>query len=619
MTATPPRSKSKRSYGLFISAAATALAGTALATLLTGSIVTIADAGSVAADVLQPIAGRDVPVCHTPAATGLPNMMLRLAQTEVPRAELSAASPAPSFADTEPPLWSGLGSITYKITTANENAQAYFDQGLRLAYAFNHGEAQRAFRKAERLDPDCAMCFWGEALVLGPNINLPMQEDAAAPAYAAAQRAKALAGKATAREQALIGAVATRYASDPTAPRAPLDEAYAAEMAKVASQFPDDDDIVTLYAEAVMDLSPWNYWKPGGHEPNPQSAPIVPTLERVLARNPGHPGAIHFYIHAVEASDRPKRAEPYADRLRGAIPGAGHLVHMPSHIYYRVGRYLDALQDNKTAVGVDEKYLADSSAPMGVYRMGYYPHNVHFVMASAQMAGDGQTVIAAAEKLGKLIPDEAARNIAIAQPVKAAPYFAYAQFGTPDTILALPDPGDAIPYVKAMWLYARGVALAARGDLADATAAADAVETLERNSDFKLLNESNVPAQEVLRTARAVVLARVAQAKGDKDTAIAEFGRAAALQDALPYTEPPYWYYPIRQSLAAALLQAGRFDEAQQQFELALRRAPANGWSYYGLAELYKARGDAEAARKAEADLARTWIGDRKLLQISNL
>ena len=546
-------------------------------------------------------------------------MILRLAQTEVPRAELSAASPAPSFADTEPPLWNGLGSITYKITTTNENAQAYFDQGLRLAYAFNHGEAQRAFRKAERLDPDCAMCFWGEALVLGPNINLPMQEDAAAPAYAAAQKAKALAGKATAREQALIGALAARYASDPKAPRAPLDEAYAAEMAKVASQFPDDDEIVTLYAEAVMDLSPWNYWKPGGHEPNPQSVPIVPTLERVLARNPSHPGAIHFYIHAVEASDRPKRAEPYADRLRGAIPAAGHLVHMPSHIYYRVGRYLDALSDNKTAVGVDEKYLADSSAPMGVYRMGYYPHNVHFVMASAQMAGDGQTVIAAAEKLGKLIPDEAARNIAIAQPVKAAPYFAYAQFGTPETILALPDPGDAIPYVKAMWLYARGVALTARGDFAGATAAADAVETLERNSDFKLLNESNVPAQEVLRTARAVVLARVAQAKGDKDTAIAQFEQAAALQDALPYTEPPYWYYPIRQSLAAALLQAGRFDEAQQQFELALRRAPANGWSYYGLTELYKAHGDAEAARKAEADLARTWIGDRELLKVSNL
>jgi tetratricopeptide (TPR) repeat protein len=472
---------------------------------------------------------------------------------------------------------------------------------------------------AQKLDPECAMCFWGEALVLGPNINLPMQEDANAPAFAAAQKAKALAGKASPREQALIGALATRYGNDPKAARPAFDKAYAAAMAKVAAQYPDDDEIATLYAEAVMDLSPWNYWKPGGRKPNPQSVPIVPTLERVLARNPNHPGAIHLYIHAVEASDRPKRAEPYADRLRGAIPGAGHLVHMPSHIYYRVGRYLDALEDNKTAVKVDEKYLADTNAPMGVYRLGYYPHNVHFVMASAQLAGDGPTVIAAAEKLSKLIPDEAARGIAMVQPVKAAPYFAHAQFSAPETILALPDPGDTIPYVKAMWLYARGVALAARGDFAGAAKAAAAIETLERTADFKLLKESNVPAQEVLHIARTVVLARVAQAEGNTRAAIARFGRAAELQDALPYTEPPYWYYPIRQSLAAALLQDGRYAEAERQFQRALARAPASGWSYYGLAELYKARGNAAAAKKAEADLAKTWIGDRKLLQVSNL
>ena len=608
-----------RSQRLLISAGAGALGGAALLTVLGGNLFTLAGTGATATDMSPEFAGADFAVCHTPAATGLPNMMLRLAQTEVPRAEMSAARSAPAFADTEPPLWTGLGTVTYKITTASERAQAYFDQGLRLAYAFNHGEAQRAFRMAQKLDPNCAMCFWGEALVLGPNINLPMQEDAGAPAFAVAQKAKALAGKASPREQALIGAITARYGSDPKAARAPFDAAYAAEMAKVAAQFADDDEIATLYAEAVMDLSPWNYWKPGGREPNPQSVPIVPTLERVLTRNANHPGAIHLYIHAVEASDRPKRAEPYADRLRGAIPGAGHLVHMPSHIYYRVGRYLDALEDNKTAVKVDEKYLADTNAPMGVYRLGYYPHNVHFVMASAQLAGDGQTVIAAAEKLNKLIPDEAARGIAMVQPVKAAPYFAHAQFSTPETILALPDPGDTIPYVTAMWLYARGVAYVARGDFASAAAAADLIETLERTSDFKLLRESNVPAQEVLRIARTLILARVAQARGDTRTAIVRFERAAALQDALPYTEPPYWYYPIRQSLAAALLQAGRYAEAEKQFQRALSRAPANGWSYFGLAELHKARGNTVAAQKAEADLARTWIGDRKLLQISNL
>jgi tetratricopeptide (TPR) repeat protein len=546
-------------------------------------------------------------------------MRLAQARTEVPKAEMQAASLASQFADTDPPLWDGLGSISYKITTANPEAQTYFDQGLRLTYAFNHGEAQRAFHKAQKLDPTCVMCFWGEALVLGPNINLPMQQDAVAPAFAAVQKASALASSASPREQALVAALVQRYASDAKADRAPLDAAYAAAMSKVAAQFPDDDEIAVLYAEAVMDLSPWNYWQPGGREPNPQSAAVVPTLERVLARNPDHPGAIHYYIHAVEASERPQRAEPYADRLRGAIPGAGHLVHMPSHIYYRVGRYLDALADNKVAVAVDEKYLADTNAPMAVYRLGYYPHNIHFVMASAQMAGDGPTVITAAEKLRGLIPDETARGIAMVQPVKAAPYFAHAQFSAPEPILALPDPGDAIPYVKAIWHYARGVAHAARHDFSAATGEANAIEAIERSADFTLLNASGIPAQDVLKLARTVLLGRVAQAQGDFNTAIGQFEQAARIQDALPYTEPPYWYYPVRQSLAAALLQAGRLAEAEDQFLLALKRAPANGWSYFGLTQLYKQRGDAAAAEKAEADLARTWVGDRQLLQISNL
>jgi tetratricopeptide (TPR) repeat protein len=546
-------------------------------------------------------------------------MRLAQARTEVPKAEMQAASPASQFADTDPPLWDGLGSISYKITTANPQAQTYFDQGLRLTYAFNHGEAQRAFHKAQKLDPTCVMCFWGEALVLGPNINLPMQQDAVAPAFATVQKASALASSASPREQALVAALVQRYAPEAKADRASLDAAYAAAMSKVAAQFPDDDEIAVLYAEAVMDLSPWNYWQPGGREPNPQSAPVVPTLERVLARNPDHPGAIHYYIHAVEASERPQRAEPYADRLRGAIPGAGHLVHMPSHIYYRVGRYLDALADNKVAVGVDEKYLADTNAPMAVYRLGYYPHNIHFVMASAQMAGDGPTVITAAEKLRGLIPDEIARGIAMVQPVKAAPYFAHAQFSAPESILALPDPGDAIPYVKAIWHYARGVAHAARHDFSAARGEANAIEAIERSADFTLLNASGIPAQDVLKLARTMLLGRVAQAQEDFNTAIAQFEQAARIQDALPYTEPPYWYYPVRQSLAAALLQAGRLAEAEDQFLLALKRAPANGWSYFGLTQLYKQRGDTAAAEKAEADLARTWVGERQLLQISNL
>src|SRR5262245_20702980 len=467
--------------------------------------------GAAKATIAPPTSSADFPICHTPATPGRTNTLLRVAQTrtEVPPTEMKAATPAPAFADSDPPLWDGLGPVTYKISTSSAEAQAYFNQGLRLAYGFNHGEAQRAFRKAQRLAPDCAMCFWGEALVLGPNINLPMQADAIAPAFAAAQKAQALAAKASPREQALIAALAARYSADPKADRTALDAAYAAGMAKAAAQFPDDDEIAVLHAEAVMDLSPWNYWQPGGQEPNVQSRPIVPTLERVLARSPDHAGAIHLYIHPVEASDRPQRAEASADRLRGAVPAAGHLVHMPSHIYYRVGRYLDALADNKTAVAVDEKYLAETAAPMGVYRLGYYPHNVHFVMASAQMAGDGVTVIASAEKLRELIPDEVARGIAMVQPVKAAPYFAHALFSAPETILALPDPGDSIPYVKAIWHYARGVALAARNELPSAMAEASAIEKIETSADFSLLNASGVPAQQVLKLARTVILGRI--------------------------------------------------------------------------------------------------------------
>jgi tetratricopeptide (TPR) repeat protein len=560
------------------------------------------------------------PICHSSKSIASAVGTIRLAQTpEVPPAGLPAVTPAPDFIDSDPPLWDGLGTITYPITTSNAQAQAYFNQGLRLTYAFNHDEARRAFRKAQRLDPNCAMCFWAESLVLGPNINLPMQEDANAPAYAAIRKAQALAAKASPREQALIAALATRYVADAKADRVPLDAAYAAAMGKVAAQFPEDNEIAVFHAEALMDLSPWDYWKPGGTEPNPQSVDIVPTLERVLARDPNHIGAIHLYIHAVEASDRPQRAEPYADRLRGAVPGAGHLVHMPSHIYYRVGRYLDALADNKIASAVDEKYLAATNAPMGVYRLGYYPHNVHFTMAAAQMSGDGATVIGAAEKLRAIIPDEAARGIAIVHPVKAAPYFAHAQFSQPATILALPDPGDGIPYVKAMWHYARGVAYAAQRDFPAATAEANAIAAIERTADFSLLKASGIPAAEVLQLARASIAARVAQAQGDTGTAIARFSEAAALQDALPYTEPPYWYYPVRQSLGAALLQAGRLAEAEEQFRLALKRAPNNGWSYFGLAELYKARGASDEAQKAEAALAKTWIGDRGLLKVSNL
>jgi tetratricopeptide (TPR) repeat protein len=565
-----------------------------------------------------------LPFCHsavgaTAATETAGTFRLTASRTEVPNAEMQASAPNAEFADIGPPLWDGLGTLSYKITTASAMAQNYFDQGLRLAYAFNHAEAQRAFRKAEKLDPRCAMCFWGEALVLGPNINQPMVEQAVAPAFAAVQRAKALGAAASAREQMLIAALAERYADDPQADRKPLDTAYAAAMEKAAAKFADDDEIAVLYAESVMDLTPWNYWQPGGHQATPQAAPVVPTLERVLARNPAHPGAAHFYIHAVEASDRPERAAPFADRLHEAMPAAGHLVHMPSHIYYRIGRYLDALSANKTAVAVDETYLAATDAPMGVYRLGYYPHNIHFMLAAAQMAGDGEAAIAAAEKLRGLIPDDVARGIAMTHPIKAAPYFAHAQFSAPDTILALPDPGHDIPYAQAMWRYARSLAATQKGDYTGAEAEANAIAGIANRADFSALQAVGVPALNVLKLARTVAVGRLAQAQGDNKAAVAAFEEAAALQDGLPYSEPPFWYYPVRQTLGAALLQAGRLDEAEAQFKRALERAPNNGWSYFGLTKVYTALGNAAAAEQAEEKLAKTWIGNRSLLQLSKL
>ena len=597
---------------------ASAALGGLLAPFAVGSVPT--DRSGIATANDLPF-GANAPICRGSASHGATGAMMRLAQarTEVPPAEMQAAVPAAAFADTDPPLWEGLGAVTYKITTANEQAQSYFDQGLRLTYAFNHGEAQRAFRKAQKLDPDCAMCFWGEALVLGPNINLPMQDDAVAPAFAAAEKARGLAAKATPREQALIAAVATRYAKDAKADRAPLDAAYAAAMGKVAAQFPDDNEIAVLYAESVMDLSPWNYWQPGGRDPNPQSGPIVPTLERVLARDPNHPGAIHYYIHAVEAS-RPAGARRAlcrpAARRRFPAPATSCTCRATS----TTGSA--AISTRWPTTRRRPKWTRNTwRQPMRRWACigsGYYPHNVHFVLASAQMAGDGPTVIAAAEKLRGLIPDEVARVIALVQPVKAAPYFAHALFSPPATVLALPDPGDAIPYVKAMWHYARGIAFAAQGDFAAAKAEASAIAALE-GGDFTLLNASGVPAKDVLTLARTVIEARIAQRQGDKAAAIERFERAAALQDGLPYMEPPYWYYPVRQSLAVALMQAGRLDDAEEQFQHALKRAPGNGWSWYGLAELYKARGKADEASKLEADLAKLWIGERQQLDLSKL
>jgi tetratricopeptide (TPR) repeat protein len=536
--------------------------------------------------------------------------------TDAMRAQVAAATA--SYENAEPPLWDNLGSATYPITTRNPQAQAFFDQGLKLSYGFNHAEARRAFRMAQKLDPTCALCFWGEALVLGPNINVPMMPEEQAPALAALKQAQALAAGASAKERALIAALAKRYSETPPADRAPLDGAYADAMAALSDAYPDDLDIAALAAEAAMDTQPWDYWQPGGHDPKGRAGDAIKRIEGILAKDPLHAGAIHLYIHLVEASDRPERAEKYADTLAALMPGAGHIVHMPSHIYYRIGRYDDSLTLNEAAVKVDEAYLAQTGA-VGVYPLGYTSHNIHFVLVSAQLLGDKATVLAAADKLDGWIGNDVAAAIPIAQPIKAAPYFAWAQFADADKLVALPQPAGAPPYVEAMWHYARGVGLAERGDAAGARDEAGKIEALEKTADWSAMDQFAIPARDILRVAQNVVLARAAQAKGDPAESITYFQAAAGVQDSLPYMEPPYWYYPVRQSLGAALLKAGRAKEAADQFRTALDGARKSAWALFGLREAAKATGDAATEQQAADELAKSWRGDPGFLSLERL
>lgn len=402
-----------------------------------------------------------------------------------------------------PPLWDNLGALTFPISTDNKTAQAYFDQGLRLTYGFNHWEAARAFRMAQRLDPECAMCAAGEALVLGPNINQLMLPEDVKPAYDAAQRALALSNHATATERALIEAIAARYAEEQPEDRTPLDQAFADKLGPIAEANPDNHHIQVIYAESLMDLQPWNYWDSDLVTPIGNADTIIETVEHVLAANPDHAGAIHLYIHILEASRRAKDAEPYADRLGKQIPGSGHLVHMPAHIYYRLGRFKDSIAANVQAVKVDETYLEQVQAT-GIYPGGYYPHNVHFVVTSGAMAGDAANAVPAAEKLTTLIPADVAAAVPWIQVIVAAPYYAHAQMSDVDTVLALPEADERLPFVAIMRHYARGTALAAAGRLEEAAAEKEAMLEIEAASDFSALN-AGAPATQVMEIAHLVL------------------------------------------------------------------------------------------------------------------
>lgn len=513
----------------------------------------------------------------------------------------------PAGASDSVPLFDNLGSHHHAITTKVPLAQRYFDQGLRLVYAFNHEEAIRAFEEATRLDPKCAMAFWGIGLASGPNYNLPLDSERNRIAYAATQKAVALAPKASKPERAYIGALAKRYSLSPKADRKALDVAYADAMRKVARQYPNDLDAATLFAEAMMDVRPWDLWTLDG-QPQPGTNEIVATLEAVLRQQPDHPGANHYYIHAIEASPHPERGLASAERLKGLVPGAGHLVHMPSHIYMRVGRYADASEANTRAIAVDEKYI-EAVQPQGVYPMMYYPHNIHFLWAAASMEGRSAAAIRAGRQVAGQVTPEMVKEMPMVEYYAPTALFALARFGKWDDILQEPAPPADFAYTAALWHYARGLALAATNRLDDARAEQPALAAAAAAMPPDRIVGDNTPAAKVLHLASEALAGEIAGRAGRTDEAVQHFQEAVRTQDALPYTEPPPWYYPVRQSLGALLLTAGRAAEAEVVYREDLKRNPENGWSLYGLTQALRARqADAEAA-EVEKRFQAAWKG----------
>ncbi|MFN2567631.1 MAG: hypothetical protein ABR499_21765 [Gemmatimonadaceae bacterium] len=501
-------------------------------------------------------------------------------------------------------LLGGLGSHHQTVTTSNPLAQRFFDQGLSLAYAFNHTEAARSFREATRLDPQCAMCYWGAAFVLGPNINAAMDTAVVREAYENAQQAVALADRATPRERAYARALAKRYAPAPMANRASLDSAFASAMRDVARAYPDDADAATIFAEAVMDLSPWSYWNADGSA-RAGTAEALAALESVLKRNPNHPGACHYYIHAVEAM-YPERAVDCAERLPSLMPGAGHIVHMPGHIYIRVGRYNDAVEANVHAVHADESYIADQR-PQGIYPLAYYPHNYHFMAFAATMAGRGAEAVEAARKVVRNVPLDVAAVVPELQLLVPFAHLTLASFGRWDDVLAEPAPPVSLRFPTAMVYYARGVALAAKGRMSDAGAALDSLRAIASGV-------TSSPHKDVLEIADRALVGEIHARRGLMAGAVNHFRAAMAVEDRLSYMEPPYWHYPIRHSVGAALLGAGRPAEAEAAYREDLKRFPENGWSLFGLRQSLVAQGKAAEAEEAARRLANAWrMADVKL------
>ena len=503
------------------------------------------------------------------------------------------------------PRLQNLGVHTFPVSTRHAQAQLFMNQGLNLAYGFNHAEAARAFAEAARLDPGLAMAYWGHALVLGPNINAPMDPADEPKALDLLKKALSLKARATPRERAYIDALAARY-SGKAEERQKNDKAFAAAMAGVVAAFPDDLDARTIHAEAIMDTMPWNYWTRDGL-PYEGTREIQASLEHVIAKNRNHPGALHLWIHLWEATDTPERAEAEADRLLPLMPGAGHIVHMPAHIYQRVGRHADVISSNLLAAKADEDYITQCKA-QGIYPLGYYPHNLHFIWMGASASGRGALALDSAERIVKAIPHEALGTVPILQGFLVVPYWAKVRFGRWDDILADTGPHHATTFTRSVWHYARAMAFIARNQLEQAEGELAKLTPLVAHDDMKgQVTFSNNSGYHIMRIAPEVIAGELAAKRKEWDKAVLHLDRAIRYEDALIYQEPSDWHAPVRQNLGAVLLEAGRADEAETVFWEDLKRNPENGWSLFGLQRALEAQGKHEQAKLVEARFRKTW------------
>ena len=501
------------------------------------------------------------------------------------------------------PLLEGMGETHFEISTYNDLVQQFFNQGIVLTFAFNHSEAERSFRQAAELDPDHPMPWWGIALVQGPNLNVPMMEPAIPVAWEALKKAQELKENGSKKEQDLIAALSTRYEENPPEDRTPLDIAYADAMEELAESYPDDQHIQALYAEALMDLHPWDFWAKDG-DPQPWTPKILEVMESVMEVNPHHIGVNHLYIHATEASKAPELALESANNLRLAVPGAGHLVHMPSHTYIRVGEYHEGTLANQRAILTDTDYVAQCNA-QGVYPLVYVPHNQHFLWATATLEGRKNLSVEAAHQTSDLVHNEAihATGIPLLQHFKVIPLFAYVRFGMWDEIMAHPEPDEGLFYSEGIRHYARGKAYSARQDFELAEEELSQIMALIENESIEI----DPDHRNLLKIARYVLEGEIAAGHEDYDTAISKFEEAMVIESEIPYDEPPKWFYPVRQKLGAVLLDAGQASEAEKIYREDLDEFPRNGWSLFGLWQSLDAQGKTTEASQVKAQFSEAW------------